>query len=559
MTSMTDAIAGALQKSTLHPAEPSGRTADRKITNRTGSDETSDLELGWKSLLEQLVLQSGNILDGSQAMERTPCESESGSSESGSQLGAVSRSEKSNEVDCLAVDGDQGLSASPFPSKDATRLIQEESEDSYPLSPMVTHRRFALSKQKDSPGTAPTPVPIARHRPHSSSILTSPLPERILGQQASPDQTAPQIPLVCGGTIQDAPECPVTAKRTVRGQGARISFSAGVDELDVPSVSPERKGAWRKVEGMAAPAALPCAKDGSVSDSGDRRIKQSALVASDLPSNVVASAPKSIEDAGETSQDRSSPKLSHLHWVDLSPGHPALTRSPEALARSRTRNTESDGLENGVQRSGLHTTVIGAGLNLSHSSARIVSNGTFGEPLLRTHQESQTYRTDSTPVLDMDVRDTQTRWVQVGTRHAEAGFHDPSLGWISVHAERDANGLHAVLIPSSNDAEKMLGAHLNGLNAHLVSDHIQISPVTMSTVHDNRLESGIGSGTEQRNGGNRDNNESGERHQNHAGKQVDEVPIFRSLWSRDDLNQHESAPPRVRASDWYGMHVSVVA
>ena len=108
------------------------------------------------------------------------------------------------------------------------------------------------------------------------------------------------------------------------------------------------------------------------------------------------------------------------------------------------------------------------------------------------------------PIASMDtqVAHLKPRWVHTGAHRAEAGFEDPSIGWISVRAERDSNGVRAVLVAGSNNAEEVLNAHLGGLNAHLVSNHVAIPPVTMSTEHESRLESGFGGEAQQRNGGN---------------------------------------------------------
>lgn len=90
-------------------------------------------------------------------------------------------------------------------------------------------------------------------------------------------------------------------------------------------------------------------------------------------------------------------------------------------------------------------------------------------------------------------------WIHTGSHRAEAGFEDPSFGWIGVRAERDSGGLRAVLVPSSNDAEEALSAHLSGLNVHLASNHIQMLPVTVSSTHGGSFDSSFNSNAQHGN------------------------------------------------------------
>ena len=60
-----------------------------------------------------------------------------------------------------------------------------------------------------------------------------------------------------------------------------------------------------------------------------------------------------------------------------------------------------------------------------------------------------------------------TAWVHTGARHAEAGFQDASLGWVSVRAEAAGGGIHATLAGVNTQAAQALSGHLAGLNAFL--------------------------------------------------------------------------------------------
>ncbi len=82
-------------------------------------------------------------------------------------------------------------------------------------------------------------------------------------------------------------------------------------------------------------------------------------------------------------------------------------------------------------------------------------------------------------------------WVHAGTRRAEAGFEDPSLGWIGVRAEGGGAGIHAALVPESADAAQALGGHLAGLNAYLADRHTPVEAVTLAAPEARQAERGM--------------------------------------------------------------------
>jgi hypothetical protein len=83
--------------------------------------------------------------------------------------------------------------------------------------------------------------------------------------------------------------------------------------------------------------------------------------------------------------------------------------------------------------------------------------------------------------IDAGAEDTAPKWVSAGVHRAEAGFQDPSLGWVSVRAQFGTGGIHAAVVPSTDVAAQVLGSHLAGLNAHLSSHYEHLNPVSIST------------------------------------------------------------------------------
>lgn len=69
-------------------------------------------------------------------------------------------------------------------------------------------------------------------------------------------------------------------------------------------------------------------------------------------------------------------------------------------------------------------------------------------------------------------------WIHAGPQRAEAGYLDPSLGWVGVRAEFSANALHANIVPATAEAAQMLNTHLAGLNAYM-ADHPTAAAVSM--------------------------------------------------------------------------------
>jgi hypothetical protein len=108
--------------------------------------------------------------------------------------------------------------------------------------------------------------------------------------------------------------------------------------------------------------------------------------------------------------------------------------------------------------------------------------------------------------LDRTQASANPVWTHAGMRQAEAGFHDPEYGWVSVQARSDATGIHAVLVPPSIDSAHALHTHLAGLNGYLATQHGSMEPVTIAAPETRSDERFIGQGldreTDQRDGQN---------------------------------------------------------
>jgi hypothetical protein len=82
-------------------------------------------------------------------------------------------------------------------------------------------------------------------------------------------------------------------------------------------------------------------------------------------------------------------------------------------------------------------------------------------------------------------------WAHAGTRHAEAGFEDPALGWIGVRADQIGGGVHAIVVPATAEAALALGPQMAGLNAHLAESHTPLASLFLGST--GGAEGGAGS------------------------------------------------------------------
>lgn len=86
---------------------------------------------------------------------------------------------------------------------------------------------------------------------------------------------------------------------------------------------------------------------------------------------------------------------------------------------------------------------------------------------------------DSIAALD---RESGTRPVTIhgNSRHAEAGFQDPALGWVGVRAELGGGSIHAAVVPDTVAAARVLSAHMSGLHTYLDQHRTTVETLTMA-------------------------------------------------------------------------------
>jgi flagellar hook-length control protein FliK len=145
-------------------------------------------------------------------------------------------------------------------------------------------------------------------------------------------------------------------------------------------------------------------------------------------------------------------------------------------------------------------------------------------------------------------------WIHAGGQKAEAGFQDPTLGWVGVRADLSGGGIHATLMPGSAEAAQALSSHLPGLNAYLQDQHAPTAAVTVAS-QSGGLEAGVGQNMQQGAGQNTEPNTVMEPQPSpHSG--LDPVSGARTPASAAESRQLE---PTASAGDPRGLHISVMA
>ncbi len=176
-----------------------------------------------------------------------------------------------------------------------------------------------------------------------------------------------------------------------------------------------------------------------------------------------------------------------LEQISSAEAHGVDTLSPEIPQRDHTSVREVPATSKSKLAAGIFPIDVGASSPRSEDAhGKLIA----AAPTAVIVQFPDSVRTASDPhptappepFVTIDAGDnTAAKWVLAAGHRAEAGFQDPSLGWVSVRAQAGAGGIHAALIPSSDVAAQVLGGHLAGLNAHMANQYEHLNPVTLST------------------------------------------------------------------------------
>jgi hypothetical protein len=199
-----------------------------------------------------------------------------------------------------------------------------------------------------------------------------------------------------------------------------------------------------------------------------------SLAIQPLSLTSVASSNNSDPSVSESSS------VSQVASVQGKPGLPGISRS---AAQNTVRGTHTGSDVATAQQATHAPTALppdGAGLSRDPSSVSGANRNFDGNGGTSSSTSAGSGGQETFAALDAGGAPTGQTWVHAGAQHAEAGYQDPTLGWIGVRADAGSGGVHASLVPGTADAAQALGGHLDGLNSYLAEHHPSVETVTMS-------------------------------------------------------------------------------
>lgn len=211
-------------------------------------------------------------------------------------------------------------------------------------------------------------------------------------------------------------------------------------------------------------AALPASQATAASSAGDAAIAASAS----SKSAAISESKKSVPGRSVSSSAQSA-----AHAISAAAAGPTAGAPLDAAAQAR----------------------VLADVKGTTSTAGATSTGPAGSAAASASH-------DPFAALDSAASSSTPYWIHAGTRQAEAGYQDPSLGWVGVRAEVSGDGIHASLLPSSADAAQALSGHLAGLNTYLAEQHTPVATLTMAANPDAQPGYSAGQGAQQQTGQN---------------------------------------------------------
>jgi hypothetical protein len=329
----------------------------------------------------------------------------------------------------------------------------------------------------------------------------------------------------------------------VRDKVSAISDSGVEDQaaLEVPNESAE--GNTQDSIPLTPGAAFTT---GTTSEVGDGK-KTDRIPSPESISNLERSNPQIRDDNSNVVVpvvDENGPSVAQMPvQKDESSGHTSETHTQRI-------KTSSDGRASALRNSGVTDSVdMVAGITVVRDPAQVIAAHEARQSASLSAEQSAADNTFS--ALDASGGTGRMSWTHASPQHAEAGFVDPSLGWVSVRADLHGGAVHAAVVASSSDSASTLGGELVGLSAHLAERQIPVESVSVSTAGDQQTNS---SGTMQ-NG----NGQSSE----HGAQQSEPIshplPMQRSALNNivfEDSTRGNS--PYVASFAGKGMHVSVM-
>jgi hypothetical protein len=309
-----------------------------------------------------------------------------------------------------------------------------------------------------------------------------------------------------------------TAKQESQAEDMH-SLSVSDDAVDAPGEQELASYLALTQSQQAAPAIASHAgmTEPSVSTQGGRTASNSdASTTDDVPALHAALPPETDNSPAHSSLADSPTRTTSRETQALSPAlHSApvgTTQQPRPDAQSR-RTPPTDSMADASSRIKPSPTATGKATSNLHTSRHRSEPAYSAHPQIqaepadplptaaavrsentanfKTRVEAQPTAAMCDPFAALDDHNTEpaTAFLQVGSHHAEAGYLDPSLGWVGVRASGSGGALHATIVPGSGEAAQALGGHLSALNSFVTEHHGRSSTVTVTTADHGQQQS----------------------------------------------------------------------
>lgn len=368
---------------------------------------------------------------------------------------------------------------------------------------------ISTSAQSGSAVAAQDEKPILAGQPASLATAATPLPDGSAATRAEADTAGDAAEDVAGGLSESKAHTELAFTKTVAHSGQTASQIHAV----VPATTGETNTVSESLgEADAAHSADTKSTGAAVSSSAAARprttdAQQPFVQGQDLiQAQVVRHAAESASAANsslESSQATGSvetaiPETSAALSKARKPAGTGTGSEPaRATAQPASSATAAEPVVHLVHAQTGATISEAANLQGYMAVARDAAGTNSGTSLNATKSSAGPAGEATFAALDSTSGSAAPSWTHVSARHAEAGFQDPSLGWVSVRADVNAGAVHATVVPGSADAAQTLGGHMAGLNSYLSDEHAHVETLTLAVPESKDAWTATGQGSGQ--------------------------------------------------------------
>ena len=233
--------------------------------------------------------------------------------------------------------------------------------------------------------------------------------------------------------------------------------------------------------------------------SGETAEPQAATAAGAIPPQPVESA-KSLS-GGVPAESIAPPAANDGVTGSLSSASDANASRPQTVAAhmatgsGSSRIDRADGSQlNPAAGQGIDSQLHGATPGSAAVRDAVSAGASSSSQGSAVQTPSGTSTAETFSALDGANGSMNVTWTHAAPRQAEAGFEDPSLGWVSVRAGLNAGSISAVVVPGSADATQALGAHMAGLHDYLADQRSPVESLALATAQNSGADAGWGQG-----------------------------------------------------------------